>query len=335
MKVTIKDVAQQAGVSFKTVSRVLNDDPAVRESTRRKVLDAIDSLGYQPNVLARSLRTQRTHTIGFISDEIGTSPHAGNMLQGAQDQAWEQNFLLLSIDTGRDEQIKQVAIDTLLGRQVDGIIYAAMYHRVVHPPPSIRQVPSLLLDCFVDDRSLPSVTPNEELGGYTATTYLLKKGYRRIGFLNHNVPQPAALGRFAGYRQALAEHDIPLNEQLVVEDQGVIAGGFRAASKLMALSQPPEAIFCFNDRMALGVYQAIEELGLAIPADVAIVGFDDEPEFAAWLRPPLTTLQLPHYDMGRWAVDHLLQLIAQPDDPAISVPMQYLIECPLVERESA
>jgi LacI family transcriptional regulator len=335
MTVTIKDVADRAGVSFKTVSRVLNNDPAVRESTRSKVLAAIDSLGYQPNVLARSLRTQRTHTIGFVSDEIGTSPYAGRMLQGAQDCAWEQNFVLLSIDTGRDEQLKQAAIDTLLGRQVEGIIYAAMYHRVVHPPPSVYQVPTVLLDCFVEDRSLASVTPNEELGGYTATSCLLSKGYRRIGFLNHNVPQPASLGRLAGYKKALAEHGISLDEQLMVKDRGFIDGGYRAAQRLMSLPQPPEAIFCFNDRMALGVYQAFQELGVAIPGDVAVVGYDNEPDLAAWLRPPLTTLELPHYEMGRWAASHLLGLIAQERDAGGAEPVQHLMTCALVERESA
>ncbi len=334
MTATIKDVATEAGVSFKTVSRVLNDDPAVRTDTRQKVLEAIETLGYQPNVVARGLRTQRTHAIGFVSDEIGTSPFAGKILQGAHERAWEQGFLLLSVNTERVEGRKQAAVDTLLSRQVDGIIYAAMYHREVHPPQVIHQVPTVLLDCYAGDRSLPSVTPDEELGGYTATAYLLAKGYRRIGFIKHNVVQPAAVGRLAGYQRALAEYNITLDESLIVEERAYIAGGFRGAQRLMALPHPPEAIFCFNDRTALGAYQALQELGLAIPTDVAIVGFDDEPDFAALLRPPLTTLALPHYEMGRWAVDHLLGLIAHPGDTPAPDPVQHQMTCPLIERES-
>lgn len=318
-----------------SLSRVLNDDPAVRTDTRQKVLDAIEALGYQPNVVARGMRTQRTNTIGFISDEIGTSPFAGKMLQGALERAWEQGFLLLSVETERDERLKQAAVDALLSRQVDGIIYAAMYHRIAHPPAALRQLPTVLLDCYAEDRSLPSVTPDEELGGYVATTCLLSKGHRRVGFIKHNVVQPASVGRLAGYKRALVEYNIPLDESLIVEERGYIAGGFRATQRLMALPQPPEAIFCFNDRTALGAYQALHELGLAIPADVAIVGFDDEPDFAALLRPPLTTLELPHFEMGRWAVDHLLTLLARPGDAQASNPVQMLMECPLIERESA
>lgn len=332
---TIKDVAKEAGVSFKTVSRVLNGEPAVRPDTRQKVLDAIATLGYQPNEVARGLRTQRVHAIGFVSDEIGTSPFAGKILQGAHERAWEQGFLLLSVNTERDEGRKQAAVDMLLGRQVDGIIYAAMYHREVHPPKAIHQAATVLLDCYAADRSLPSVAPDEELGGYTATTYLLAKGYRRVGFIKHNVVQPASVGRLAGYQRALAEYDIPLDESLIVEERAFIAGGFQGTQRLMALPHPPEAIFCYNDRTALGAYQALQELGLAIPADVAIVGFDDEPDLAALLRPPLTTLALPHYEMGRWAVDHLLTLIAHPRDTQAPAPVQYLIECPLIERASA
>lgn len=335
MTATIKDVATEAGVSFKTVSRVLNDDPAVRADTRKKVLEAIDLLGYQPNVVARGLRTQRTHTIGFVSDEIGTSPFAGKMLQGALERAWEQGFLLLSVDTEQDERLKQAAVDALLSRQVDGIIYAAMYHRAADPPPTVHQVPTVLLDCYAEDCSLPSVTPDEEIGGYTATAYLLAKGHKRVGFIKHNIVQPASVGRLAGYKRALAENNIPFDESLVVEERGYIAGGFQGTMRLMQVPQPPTAIFCFNDRTALGAYQAIHELGLSIPADVAVIGFDNEPDFAALLRPSLTTLELPHFEMGRWAVDHLLKLIAMPAVDRAIAPLQHVMVCPFIERESA
>lgn len=333
-RVTLEDIAREVGVSSQTVSRAINNKGRINSATRARVLAAAERLGYQPNAVARSLRAKRTHTIGFISDEIGTSPFAGQILQGAQDLAWEHDILLLSVNTSRQEGLKQAAVNTMLNRQVDGIIYAAMYHRAVNPPAIIRKTPTVLLDCFVPNRSLPSVVPDEQLGGYTATRYLLEKGYRQIAFINHSVEQPAAFGRLAGYRQALTEFGIRINPLLIAADRAVVGGGYRAAQEILKVNPRPEAIFCFNDRMALGAYQALNEHGVKIPDDIAIVGFDNEPDFATWFRPPLTTLQLPHYEMGQWAVDHLLWLIENPEQ-AKRPAVQKMLECPLVERESA
>ncbi|WP_420643536.1 LacI family DNA-binding transcriptional regulator [Candidatus Leptofilum sp.] len=332
---TIKDVAKRAGVSFKTVSRVLNDDTAVRESTRAKVLAAVEALDYRPNIMARSLRSQRTHTIGFISDEIGISPFAGNMLKGAQDRAWEQEILLLSIDTGRDPDLKKTAVETLLDRQVDGIVYAAMYHRAVNPPPAIHSIPSVLLDCFVEDKTLPSVVPNEYLGGYTATQHLIERGYRRIAMLNHHQIQPASIGREAGYRQALQDANIELDPAWIISDISRMDGGYRAAKKLIQDAPEIDAVFCFNDRMAMGLYQAFNELAIKIPEDVAVVGFDNEPGFAEYFHPPLTTLELPHYAMGRWAVNHLLKLISGSNNASFTANYQEMWQCQLITRESS
>ncbi|MCA9936960.1 MAG: LacI family DNA-binding transcriptional regulator [Anaerolineales bacterium] len=328
---TIKDVAKKAGVSFKTVSRVLNNDDAVRASTRERVLAAMAALNYRPNAIARGLRTQRTHTIGFISDEIGTSPYAGQILQSAQNMAWQHGILLFSVNTEHQTELKKSAVEMLLNRQVDGIIYAAMYHRCVTPPDNIRNIPAVLLDCFVEDGSLPSVVPDEQMGGYTAVKHLLEKGYRRIGFLNHNEPVPAATGRLAGYQQALAEFQIAFEPALVAEDVSFIDGGYRAAQQLLNMSHRPEAIFCFNDRMALGTYQAMAERGLSVPGDVAVVGFDDQPKFAAHLRPSLTTVRLPYNEMGIWAVEQILRLIDGQDN---SKRIQEKLTCELIIRES-
>ena len=330
-----KDVAEVAGVSIKTVSRVINDAPHVREHVRQRVWEAIERLDYRPNALARGLRIQRTYTFGFISDEIGTSPYAGQILQGAQDLAWQHKNLLLSVNTGRDKQLKEAAVNALLNRQVDGIIYAAMYHRSVDPPENIYIVPTVLLNCFIEDRSLPSVVPDDEQGGYMATKLLLDRGYSRIGFANHDEPTPAAVLRLAGYQRALDEAGVPFDPALVARDISFPDGGYRTAHQLMSLAQPPNAIFCFNDRMALGAYQALQELGLKVPADVAVVGFDNQPDLAAVLRPPLTTFELPHYEMGQWAVAHLLEWIEHPERQAGSPLVQKTLVCPLVERDSA
>lgn len=334
---TIKDVAKLAGVSFKTVSRVLNEDTAVREETRAKVMDAIETLDYRPNIMARSLRSQRTHTIGFVSDLIASTPYASRIIQGAQERAWENDYLLLLVNTGGNQEMKQTAVDTLLDRQVDGIIYATMYHREVHPPDNIREVPTMLIDCYVADRSLPSVVPNEHEGGYNATRHLLQKGHQRIGYLCDTSGVQATIGRLAGYKQALAEYNIPFDPALTCFlGQSVSRSGFVGAKTLLQIENPPTALFCYNDRMAMGAYDAMRSLHLSIPNDVAIVGFDNQDLVAADLEPGLTTMALPHYEMGSWGVDHLIQLIkqAQDDQSLPAPPEQKLLDCPLIERAS-
>jgi LacI family transcriptional regulator len=220
----------------------------------------------------------------------------------------------------------------LLARKVDGIIYATMYHRPVNPPRALREAPTVLLDCFIEDRSFPSVVPEEVGGGCTATSYLLRKGHRRIGFINHPHLIPATIGRLNGYQEALGSFGIPYDPALVCADQSESEGGYNGTMRLMKLPDPPTAIFCFNDRAAMGAYDALRKLGLSIPEDVAVVGFDNQEVIAAHLYPPLTSVQLPHYEMGAWAVRHLIDSLNRPEDPT---PIQHQIECPLVERESA
>jgi len=172
--------------------------------------------------------------------------------------------------------------------------------------------------------------PDEVQGGRTATEVLLQKGHRRIGFINNVDPIPATSGRLEGYKQALAAYDVPFDVGLVCS--GAIGGaeGYRCAWELMRLPEPPTALFCFNDTMAMGAYDAVKELGLTIPNDVAIVGFDNLEVIAANLRPQLTTMELPHYAMGQWAVQYLFDHA----DGSYLDPIQQTIACPLIERAS-
>ena len=224
------------------------------------------------------------------------------------------------------------AVNMMLDRQVEGIIYATMYHREAHPPPFITDVPAVMLDCYVADRSLPSVVPDDELGAYAAVSHLIDKGRRRIGYLQNNDPVDAAKLRFLGYKRALAENDIPFDETLVtaVSDEH----GYDGAMALLSRSDRPKALFVFNDRMAMGAYDAIRNLGLSIPDDVAVVGFDNQELIAPSLYPALTTMELPHYDMGCWAVEQLLELINNRAVQPVTAA-QHKMECPLIERSSA
>lgn len=326
------DVARLAGVSQTTVSFVVNDVPKtnIAQETRDRVMAAVEELGWRPNALARGLRLQHSHTIGLISDEIASSPHAGKIIQGAQDAAWVGGRMLLIVNTGSNLDIERAALEMMLERQVEGLIYATMYHHAVSPA-ALAHVPAILLDCYVENCSLPSVVPDEVQGGRTATEVLLRKGHRRVGFINDVGPMPASWGRLDGYKQALAAYGVSFDPGLVRAGQpSNAAEGYRCALDLLRLPERPTALFCFNDSMAMGAYDAVKELGLAIPDDVAIVGFDNNELVAAQLHPPLTTMELPHYEMGQWAIRYLREH-ADSSDPE---PVQHMVACRLIERAS-
>lgn len=328
--VTIQDIARQANVGVGTVSRVLNHSPNVNPETQQRVQQLIADLGYRPNTAAVALRTRRTREIGFITDEIASTPFAVDVIRGAQDAAWEHNKLLVLINTNRNPQALLSAIETMLERQVEGVIYAAMYHQQVKLPATIHEVPTVLVDCFHEDQSLPSVVPDEVQGGRVATEALLKQGHRRIGFISNVDPIPAMFGRLEGHRQALAANDVDFEPDLITNVVTDAAQGYDGAMRLLLRPNRPTALFCFNDRVAMGAYDALRDLGLAVPRDVAVIGFDNQELIAAHLRPPLTTMQLPHYAMGRWAVSYLVE---HTEGPSVDAP-QLKLECPLVWRAS-
>jgi LacI family transcriptional regulator len=326
-------VARQAGVSATSVSFVLNDVPDVNIplETRNRIRAAAAELGYRPNAAAKLLRTSRSHTIGFITDEIASTPFAVDIIRGAQDAAWEYGKVLIIVNTGRNEAIMASAIETMLERRVEGLIYAAMFHQVVDVRLPAPEVPVVLLDCVSADPSLASVVPDEVGGGYTATEVLLRAGHRRIGFINLRPDIPASIGRLQGYRQALAAYGVPFDPALVRNTSETDHDeGYDHAKELMGRADPPTALFCGNDRTAMTVYDALKELGLRIPRDVAVVGFDNQELIAAHLRPPLSTVALPHYEMGRWSVEYLIRA-GEREDVA---PVRHVMPCPYVARAS-
>lgn len=332
---TMADVARLAGVSQTTVSFVMNDAPSaatIPKETQERVRAAISRLGYRPNAAAKLLRTSASHTIGFISDHVAATPFAGAMIAAAQRRAWEQGKVLIIVNTGGDPAVDDAAVEMMLERRVEGIIYAADHHRQVSPPAGMAEVPAVLLDCYAADRSLPSVVPDEEGGGWTATELLLRKGHRRIGFLNVRPTIPAAVGRLAGYRRALAAHGIAYDAALVRSTLDSTADeGYDHVRDLLLLTKPPTAIFCGTDRLAMGAYDAIKERGYLIPRDIAVVGFDDQQVISRYLRPALSTVALPHAAMGEWAVRYLIE---SQDASFDGLPIQHSVPCPLVERAS-
>jgi LacI family transcriptional regulator len=338
-KYTIEDIARLAGVSRGTVSRVLNGHPSVRENTRQTVNEVIEKLNYRPNFSARHMRTNSSNLVGFglIADEVITTPYAVDMISGAQETLWAQGKVMLVVNAGYATELTQASLEALLERRVEGIIYAAMYHRPVELLPQMSQVPIVLANCFSPDGAYTSVVPDEVAGGYAATRLLLSRGHRRIGFINLGEtrrgvppPLPASNGRLAGYKKALQEYDVPFDATLLHYTDQSPRTNYKLAYELMQLPNPPTAIFCGNDRTALACYAALSALGLRIPDDVAVVGFDNQIDIAQGLWPPLTTVQLPHYAMGKWAVEYLMSV-----KDSSSPPIQHMIDCPLIERESA
>lgn len=237
------------------------------------------------------------------------------------------------LNTGGDPELERKEIELLLQRQVDGVLYASMYHRVVQVPEQLRSVPTVLLDARSDDPAVPSVVPDEVQGGYTAVRELLRHGHRRIGFLNNVDDIPATHGRLAGYRKALAEAGVDFDPRLVVAETASAAGAYRAAIRLLQGTERPTALFCFADRMAMGVYHAAAELGLSIPADLSVIGFDNQELICDGMFPGLTTVALPHYEMGARAVVQLLALAGAPGRKA-RPEAQEKLPCPLVARAS-
>ncbi|MEL7436776.1 MAG: LacI family DNA-binding transcriptional regulator, partial [Chloroflexota bacterium] len=323
---TIKDIAKRAQVGTTTVSRVLNNHPYVSDEKRQRVLNAMDELNYRQNLGAKWLRSASTGLIGFLTDEVATTPYAVDIIRGAQDAAAENDMVIIVVSVGGDLPEIEEAIEFLLERQVMGIIYAAMYHREVHLPDNITNVPTALANCFSVDASLPSAVPDEETGAYRATKVLLEAGHTRIGFINVIPPStPAMNGRLRGYQRALSDYGIPFDEQLIGTSDFALHN-YNETQRLLNLKNPPTAFFSGTDRTAMATYAALRDAGLRVPEDISVVGFDNQIDVALNLLPNLTTVQLPHYEMGAWAVRKLLS----GDNEII----QEKIDCPLVERQS-
>lgn len=336
--VGIRDVAELAGVSVTTVSHVLNDTPQMRvaEETRVRVREAAKTLGYGPNRMAQALRTNKSGLIGLLSEEIATTPHAGRIILGAQSAAREHDLTLVIINTERESNgdSHQDDVQALIDRQVEAVLYATMYHRQVTLPPNLQGLPAVLIDSTDRAGLVPSVVPDEVGGAVAAVTHLVEAGHQRIGFLNNDDDVPATHERLVGYKQVLQQHGIPIDESLIVNAPSETLPGYALARSVLAMPDRPTALFCYNDRMAMGAYRAATELGLDIPRDLSIVGFDNQELIAANLFPGLTTVALPHYEMGAWAVEALVQLLREGDEDRSLADQPTRLDCPLVIRGS-
>jgi LacI family transcriptional regulator len=312
-RATLADVARLAGLSKTAASMVLNGREGTRLSAEahRRVFAAAAELGYRPNVAARSLRTQKTSTLAFISDIVATTRFAGDMIRGALDAAREHDHVLLIAETQGDESFEQHAIDAMLDRQVDGVVYAAMATRRLTVPAALLARPTVLLNAASTD-GLPNVLPDDEQAGQAVASALIEAGHRdRIALIGRNRLKErdpevslAAQARLLGIEHALKAAGTELCAEVSCHDW-LPEHGYAAMRSLLRKPTRPTAVICMNDRLAFGAYQALSEAGLHIPRDVSVVSFDDD-VIATWLRPGLSTAALPHEQMGRRAVELLL-----------------------------
>lgn len=310
MSVRLEDIAQETGFSISTVSRVLsNSDYPVSEQIREQVLRVAEEMGYQPNIAARSLRTDRTDTIGIIVDDI-LSPFTPPIVRGIQDYLKENGFLSLIVNSDWDPEQEQAAIRTLLSRPVDGIIFVEYSHRATSNALERSNKPRVFVHRLFGSPIKNSVVPDDYYGAGLATGHLIHLGHRRIGYINGPENWHTCRARLSGYQDTLALHDLPFEPVLVQPGDWEFESGYAAAHNLLQLTQPPTAIFAANDLMALGAIYAVQDGGLRVPGDIAVVGYDNR-SFTKTFRPRITTVSMPVIEMGGVAAELLLNQIAE------------------------
>ncbi len=329
---TMTDIAKLAGVSQSTVSLVINhmSGAKVSAATRNRVLRIARELGYPVERMGHPPTRQERKLIVYLTDELSTSPHAMTTIDGARDAAWQHDCLLSVYATRNDPEYEAAILArTLRDPSLLGVVYATIFTRAVTVPAALADVPTVLLNCHARERQVSSVVPSEVLGGFAATMHLLDAGHRRIGLVNGEGWIEAAAERLKGYRQALSTRDIPFDPLLVREGDWQVSSGHAQAGALLGLPDPPTALFCANDLMAVGAIEAVRERGLDVPKDVSVVGYDDQ-DLARYTQPPLTTVLLPNYEMGQWAAENLLAQV----NGALTRRTAVKMDCPLVERDS-
>jgi len=335
--VSIKDVARVAGVSDKTVSRVVNQEPSVTADTIEKVRLAIADLGYIPNFAARSIRSSRTNIIGIITDFISTTPYSGDIVRGVQDWAVAHGRTVLLANTDGDAQREAEVWRTFQAHRIEGVLYVAMYHRVVAPAAGEVKIPSVLVNSHPEDGwEYPSIEPDDYGGSYHLTEHLISLGHRRIGYIRLNPLLLGANQRLDAFLAAAKAHGL-LDSDLIIRlgMEGAIGREtnyvYREALDILSMPDRPTALVCGNDEMALQAYLAALSLGLRIPDDITIVGFDDFRTVSLGLKPELTTVALPYYDLG-WQGADMLDHLVRDEGPATE---RRVLDCTVVERGSS
>ncbi len=329
-KVTLQDVANDAGVSKATVSLVLNGNPRISDKTRARVQASLTKLGYVHNLQAASLRTQQSYTIGLVITDI-TNPFYAELTSGIESTLMGANYIALLGSTSDDLTHQARLLETMLGRSVDGVILCpARGTRPEHLEGFIERIPMVLVTRYINNISLDYVGIDNYLGAGRALRHLIERGHKRIAFIGGPSNSSARQDRLAGYMHTLEKYNILPDEALMITSPVTRQGGYDAITTLLQMDVPPTAALCYNDVVAFGVMLGLHKARFTPGQDFAVVGFDDVSEAALW-NPALTTIAgTPNY-MGEEAAKLLLERIAQPDRST----RQVILSSPLVIRESS
>lgn len=320
--VTIYDVAREANVSMATVSRVVNGNPNVKPTTRKKVLEAIDRLGYRPNAVARGLASKKTTTVGVIIPDI-SSIFYSELARGIEDIAtmYKYNIILSNSDQNTDKELH--LLNTMLGKQVDGIVFMGGNITDVLVEEFKRSPVPIVLAASVEEQAqTPSVNINYEQAIYDSVQLLVEKGHKRIAFVSGPMSEPInSMRKLAGYKRALEEAGIAFDDALVAEGDYSYDSGIESLAHLLEQSDKPTAVIAATDEMALGVIHGAQDRGVSIPDDLEVIGFDNT-RLSLMVRPQLTTVVQPTYDIGAVAMRLLTKLMnkEQVDDQIVELP---------------
>ncbi|EJL6261236.1 substrate-binding domain-containing protein [Vibrio cholerae] len=319
---TMKDIARLAGVSTSTVSHVINKSRFVSDEIAERVNNAAQQLNYAPSALARSLKMNRTKTIGMLVT-TSTNPFFGEVVKGVERSCYHQGYNLILCNTEGDNQRMKASINTLLQKRVDGLLLmcSTLEGERLDVFDRYPDIPIVVMDwgpiLFASDK----IQDNSLQGGYMAAKHLIECGHKEIGCITGPLIRHQAQMRYEGYKRALAEAEIAMNPDWIVESDFECEGGYQAFEKLYQRGKLPSALFVSNDMMAMGVIQAASQRGLRIPDDLSLIGYDDV-HIAKFMTPALTTIHQPKYRLGKAAVDTLLYRLENPDTTAQVVQLE-------------
>jgi LacI family transcriptional regulator len=329
-RVTIIDVAREAGVSLMTVSRVVNNKEDVSASTRQKVLGVIQELGYRPSSIARGLVTHRTGTLGIVVPDID-NPFFSGVVRGAENQAYAEGYSVFLCNTNEEQKREIAVLETLEEKQVDGLLLCSsrlddeeLCRMVSHYSGVV------LISRYLEENGIGTVLIDDQSGGEIAAQHLISRGHKAIGLISGPPISYSSQYRTKGYRSSLQEHGLPFNPEWVRHCSPVVDEGYREAIDLLRKNPNLTALICHNDLVAVGAIQACIELGINVPDDIAIVGYDDIP-MASLVTPALTTLHVPRCEMGAKAMCLLLSKVADCEMEENKI----FIQPNLIIRESA
>lgn len=331
MATSIKDVAREAGVSIATVSRVLNDVDVVNEETKKKVMEAIKKLGYRPNIVARSLKTQRTRTIGIVIPDISNAFYP-EIVRGAEDVANIYNYNIILCNTDLDAEKEKEYLRVLREKMVDGMIYMsnALEKEVVDLIKELA-MPTVLVETADEEKVFPSVTIDNEKAAYEAVNHLISKGKKNIAYLGTKPDAKNARAlRYNGYKKAIEDAGLTADNNLEVFCGLKAIDGENAAEELQRRNVEVDGIFCCADELAMGAINKLREEGKSVPEEIGVVGFDDI-YVSSIFYPKLTTIKQPTYDMGSVAMRMLIKII---NKKPLEIS-EYVLPHLLIERESS